>query len=148
MGAGGFRCGPVAYGGRRYRTSLPFRHALLRRPLGIHYPRFRARTEKQEFIFGRWNAEGRLVACLLLRPLGKHRGKLRQMAVARSQQGRGHGGVLVGWVENWARRHGFRQLEMHARQHVLPFYRKLGYRPAAGPFREVGILHHKLIKDL
>ena len=148
MEAKGFRCGPIVYGHRRYRATLPFRHALLRRPLGRHYPCYRARNERKEFIFGRWDEQGELVACVLLRPLGGRQARLRQMAVARHQQGYGHGHRLLRWVENWARGRGFRNLEMHARQHVLPFYRRIGYHPVKGPFREVGILHHKMVRHL
>ena len=91
-------------------------------------------------------ADGDVVACVMLTPIAPRRGKLRQMAVHPSQQGLGLGRALVLHLEQALSAAGFDEIELHAREHAVGFYEKLGYAPEGDAFVEVGIRHFRMRK--
>ena len=90
--------------------------------------------------------EARVVACVMLTPQSPTRGKLRQMAVHPSLQGTGLGCALVRHLEQALDTAGFKEVELHARDHAVGFYEKLGYACEGGPFVEVGLQHFRMRK--
>lgn len=91
-------------------------------------------------------AEARVVACVMLTPQSPTRGKLRQMAVHPSLQGTGLGRALVRHLEQALDAEGFNEIELHARNHAVGFYEKLGYATEGDPFEEVGVRHFLMHK--
>ena len=91
-------------------------------------------------------ADGHVVACVMLTPTAPGCGKLRQMAVAPSHQGTGLGRALVHHLEQALRARGFDEIELHAREHAVGFYEKLGYTPEGAAFIEVGLRHFRMRK--
>lgn len=89
---------------------------------------------------------GRLVACVMLTPLSGTRGKLRQMAVHPPLWGTGLGRALVLHLEQALEARGFTEIELHAREHAVGFYEKLGYRREGPRFIEVGLPHFLMRK--
>ena len=89
---------------------------------------------------------GRVVACVMLTPTSPTRGKLRQMAVHPSLQGTGLGRALVHQLEQALGAQGFNEIELHARDHAVGFYEKLGYTREGDPFIEVGLPHFRMRK--
>jgi ribosomal protein S18 acetylase RimI-like enzyme len=92
--------------------------------------------------------EGRVVGCVMLTPKGTKLGKLRQMAVDPSRQGTGLGRALVLHLEASLRERGFEEVELHARDHAVGFYEKLGYVKEGELFVEVHIPHLRMRKRL
>jgi len=90
--------------------------------------------------------DGHVVACVMLTPIAPKRGKLRQMAVQPSHRGRGLGRALVRQLEQALSAAGFDEIELHAREHAVGFYEKLGYAPEGDAFVEVGIRHFRMRK--
>jgi predicted GNAT family N-acyltransferase len=88
----------------------------------------------------------RVVACVLLRPLPEEPGaaQLLQMAVETDRQGRGVGAELVRHLVEFARSQGIGEVRCHAREPVVPFYRKLGFAEHGQPFVEAGIRHRHM----
>jgi ribosomal protein S18 acetylase RimI-like enzyme len=74
--------------------------------------------------------------------------RLRQMAVSDDIQRKGIGKALMSFAENIARDQGYRNLIMHARQHAIGFYEKMGYRVTSTEFTEVTIPHVVMEKSL
>ncbi|MBT9253255.1 MAG: GNAT family N-acetyltransferase [Brockia lithotrophica] len=94
-------------------------------------------------------AEGAVIGCLRLRPLGGPTLKVERLAVRAPWRGRGVGSALMEAAERWAQERGYRRLIVHAQVRVVDFYLRLGYakipRP---PFEEAGILHVAMEKAL
>ncbi|WP_216332548.1 GNAT family N-acetyltransferase [Rhizobium sp. X9] len=54
------------------------------------------------------------------------------LAVEDGHQGKDIGGLLLRWVENWARNHKLAVINLWAIEKELPFYRHMKYQPIAG----------------
>jgi ribosomal protein S18 acetylase RimI-like enzyme len=91
--------------------------------------------------------EGRVVGCVLFRAEGRS-GRLFQMAVVQDHQGQGIGSHLIRTMEERLIAEGFDEAYLHARDHAVGFYGRLGYRVEGEPFIEVGIPHRKMRKKL
>ncbi len=131
-----------------YPESLELRRQVLMTPIGITYHEGIAAMDAQSRHFAAF-LDGEMVGAVLLMPHadpGKWR--LRQMAVRPDVQGMGIGRLLVGHAENWARKQGIGEIILHARVHAQGFYQKLGYRVRGEAFKEVGIDHRIMIKNL
>ena len=124
----------------RYPDELELRFRVLREPLG--HPR-----EAVTFPFEAGSLHlvaidaGAVIGCVLFHPESAHEGRLFQMAVTPARQGSGLGRELVRGLEAELLRRGFREVHLHARSPVVPFYEKLGYAVYGQPFTEVGIPH-------
>lgn len=120
--------------------ALELRFRVLREPLGFSRADVIVEDEDDSMLLAAV-AEGRVVACVMLTPRSPGRGKLRQMAVHPWQQGKGVGRALVRHLEQAAVQRGFSEIELHARDHAVGFYEKLGYAGEGEPFVEVGVRH-------
>lgn len=74
--------------------------------------------------------------------------RLRQMAVLNDLQGKGIGRALMNFAENLARDRGYKIVRMHARNNVVGFYEKVGYKVKGDQFIEVTIPHFVMEKEL
>jgi predicted GNAT family N-acyltransferase len=72
--------------------------------------------------------------------------RVGRMAVARSERGRGVGGLLLGALEAQARAEGLAAVELHAQVHAQRFYARHGYAPEGAVFEEAGIPHQMMRK--
>ncbi len=123
---------------REQARELRFR--VLREPLGFSRAEVTVEGENDSILLAALE-EGRVVACVMFTPHTAERGQLRQMAVHPSRQGTGVGRVLVRQLEQAAAAQGFEEIELHARDHAVGFYEKLGYAREGAPFIELGIEH-------
>jgi GNAT superfamily N-acetyltransferase len=137
----------VNYGTHEYQAVWNLREAVLRQPLGLSLADEDLRGEAAEIIVAMLDGE-HAVACIHLKPVDAHTGKLRQMAVAPELQGKGLGRILMDGVEKTALNRGITHLELHARETAVPFYEKLGYTIVGDRFEEVSIPHFKMEKHL
>jgi len=87
-----------------------------------------------------------LVGVLILKPYKKQTLKMRQVAVHPNIQGNGVGTLLVNAAEILAKRKGYNQIVLHARETAIKFYQNLGYQIVGDSFKEVGIVHYKMQK--
>lgn len=116
-------------------------------PIGIPRTYINPQKEAEDLLLGAYNQEG-LVGCCILTRLSDTTVQLRQMAVETSLQKKGTGAALLQFAEAVATEKGYRELLLHARDNVLPFYQKCGYQICSEQFFEVGIPHHKMNKVL
>lgn len=130
-----------------YAQELELRYQVLREPLGhtradVPFPFER---ESLHLVL----CEGtRVIGCVLFHPEHARGGRLFQMAVAPELQGRGLGRVLVRKLEVELAQRGLREVHLHARAAVAPFYELLGYAIYGAPFVEVGIEHVPMRRTL
>lgn len=131
----------------RYQPELALRYAVLREPLGI-------KREDVDYPFDlgslHWVAmDGDLViGCVLFHPEGEKTGRLLQMAVTPTLQGRGVGRDLVRALERDVRERGYEEVTLHAREDKVGFYQRLGYEVFGEAFVEVGIPHRHMRRRL
>ena len=130
-----------------YAQELELRFKVLRDPLGharadVPYP-FEAQCLHLLAL-----EKGKVVGCVLFHPQSEHRGRLMQMAVHADHQKRGLGARLVKRLEDELRARGFKEVVLHSRSAVVPFYEKLGYGCSGEPFEEVGLVHRTMARRL
>ena len=87
------------------------------------------------------------LGCCILTPLDHNTLRLRQMAVQNNLQGKGIGVSILNFAENIARDKGYKTLMMHARDTVIGFYERFGYKVKGEQFIEVNTPHHIMEKE-
>ena len=137
----------IDHGSPEYREMTRLREQILRRPLGLTLDSEELETERPHVHIGAFEEESLLGCCMLVRE-DDRTVRLRQMAVSDDIQRKGIGKALMNFAENIARDQGYRNLIMHARQHAIGFYEKMGYRVTSTEFTEVTIPHVVMEKSL
>lgn len=130
-----------------YEQLIDLRMNVLLDPIGILRSYIDPVKEAADLLLGAY-ANDQLIGCCILTRQSETIVQLRQMAVATPVQKSGVGAAILQFAEGLAKQKGYRLLLLHARDNVLPFYEKCGYRMSGDPFFEVGIGHRKMQKDL
>ncbi|MBC7775980.1 MAG: GNAT family N-acetyltransferase [Phycisphaerae bacterium] len=131
-----------------YDESVALRYEVLRKPLGLYYSPEQLATEWSDIHLAAFDPAGNVVGILLLTAVNEQEIKMRQVAVAPDQQGKGVGASLVEASEDTARSMNFKKITLHARETAVPFYLRLEYQAVGDRFEEVGIPHFKMEKTL
>lgn len=131
-----------------YDEAVALRYEVLRKPLGLEFLPEQLAAEWSDIHLAAVDTAGKMVAILLLTPVNDQEVKMRQVAVAPEQQGRGLGAALVAQSEEIARSMNFNRMTLHARETAVPFYLRLGYEKVGDLFEEVSIPHFKMRKTL
>ena len=137
----------VAHGSRGYEETVALRTRVLRTPLGLEFSPEELAAEKDSFHLA-CRRDGRLVACLILKPVTAEQVRMRQFAVHPDFQGLGIGRDLFDHAESFAADHGYGEIVLHARETAVVFYGKMGCRIEGGRFLEVNIPHFRMAKRL
>jgi predicted GNAT family N-acyltransferase len=137
----------VSHGSPEYHQTVALRDEILRRPLGLVFDPEQLAAESSDHHLACYR-DGRLVGCLVLTPRPDGEMKMRQVAVAETEQGGGIGRRMVLESERIARALGYGAMTLHARANVVSFYEKLGYEVVGEPFEEVTIPHRAMRKRL
>lgn len=139
----------IPFGTPAFDESIRLRYDILREPLGLDFNEADIEKEYIQIHLGGYDAEMKLVACLVLNPVeAENATKMRQVAVAENQQRKGLGSLLVEESEKLAKAKGFAKMIMNARATAVPFYEGLGYEKFGRKFIEVKVPHYKMRKDL
>jgi predicted GNAT family N-acyltransferase len=138
----------IAFASPEYDQAVALRYEVLRKPLGLEFTVAELSAEFEEFHFGCYDAQNDLCGCLTYHIYDATTLKMRQVAVAPSKQGIGIGKILVGTTEAWARHNGWQTINLHARLTAVPFYEKLQYEVVGKAFKEVGVPHYKMLKNI
>ncbi len=137
----------VPHGSKLYRASLRLREEVLRAPLGLVLTDDELADDASRQHFSAV-ADGDVVGCVALKPLGSHALQLRQMAVSEGRRGMRIGARLLEIAEAWARGQGYRRIVLNARIGAEGFYAKFGYAPEGEPFEENTLPHIRMTKRL
>ena len=139
--------GTIAPLSAAYDEMADLRARVLLEPIGIPRSYINPEKEAGDTLVGAYLA-GKMVGCCILTRVDDTTVQLRQMAVDSALQQKGVGRQVLSFAESLAKGAGFKELVMNARDTVLPFYEKCGYRISGEPFTEVGVPHHKMQKEL
>lgn len=74
--------------------------------------------------------------------------RIGRVATLPDARGQGHGRALMTAVMDWGRQGGARHAELSAQDHVVTWYRTLGFAVAGPPYLEAGILHRDMVAPL
>lgn len=140
-----FEIKEIPYGSQDYRKSLDLRNRVLRMPLGMNLYDENLERDSKDIHIGAYHC-GSLIGILILAKKGEDTVQMRQVAVDEAYRMKGAGKMLVSFSENTARRIGYSNIVLHARETAAPFYTKLGYAVKGDTFIEVGIPHHQMEK--
>ena len=130
-----------------YPEELELRYRALREPLGQARSDVVFPFEPRSLHLVALEQTG-VVGCVLFHPEELTSGRLYQMAVDPSRRGQGLVRAMVRALEAELRRRGVREVHVHARAHVVPFYERLGYVLFGEPFVEVSIAHRHMSRML
>ena len=139
---------PIAITDSDYPQVFELRDALLRKPIGLSLKDEDLSADANDIILAAEH-NGTIVGCVMLCPPDTSGTvKLRQMAVAESEQGTGVGRMLVEGAEQALKNKGNKKIKLHARVTAEGFYKRLGYITVSDVFTEVGIPHVVMEKVL
>lgn len=137
----------IDHGTKEYKQMVALRHEILRKPLGLEFRQEYLDQDANDVLIASFD-EDVMLGCCILTPLENGDIRLRQMAVQKKLQGKGIGESIMIFAENLARDKGYKNMLMHARDNVLGFYEKFGYKIKGSQFTEVKIPHHVMEKKL
>ena len=137
----------IDHGTKEYQQMVNLRNEILRKPLGLSFTHEELAKEKEDILIGAFDEDEMLACCMLTKADNKCL-RLRQMAVQNNLQGKGIGASMMNFAELLARDKGYKKLIMHARETVVGFYEKLGYKVVGDKFTEVTIPHFVMEKKL
>ena len=137
----------ILHNSPEYEAEVMLRSAILRQPLGLSFSADQLSAEADSHHIGCYIA-GELVGCLVLKPIDAKRIQMRQVAVDEKVRGRGIGRMMVTYSEDYAKKLGFDQVILHAREEIVPFYELLGYSKVGDRFTEVTVPHWVMVRAL
>ena len=137
----------IIHGSKEYIEEIQLRLEILRNPLGLEFSTAELDDEKSQFHIGIYQGT-ELCGCLVLKPVDKITIQMRQVCIKLALQKNGLGKKLVSYSEVFAKEKGFREMILHARETVVPFYKRMGYSVNSEKFIEVTIPHFSMIKEL
>ena len=137
----------IEHSSKDYHKMIELRLQVLLQPIGVPASYINLEKEKEDMLIGAFDEE-KMIGCCVLTPKSDDIIQLRQMAVAEDRQGKRVGNAIITFAESMAKEKGYKVLVMHARNPVIEFYEKCGYKITGEEFYEVGIAHHKMQKEL
>lgn len=133
------------FGSRIQIQSIGLRYEVLRKPLGLQFDSPDLAAENEEIHITALDDQF-VAGCMILKKTSEKMVKMRQVAVHPQAQSAGIGKAMVEFAENWCRKNGVNEIQLHARQTAVPFYLKQNYEIFGEPFNEVGIPHRAMKK--
>ena len=137
----------IDHGSKEYQQMVQLRSRILREPLGLSFTKEELEKEKDDILIAAFD-DDEMLGCCILSCMDTNTLRLRQMAVLDSLQGKGIGASIMSFAENLARDRGYKKMSMHARNVVIGFYEKFGYKVTGEEFYEVNLPHHIMEKTL
>jgi len=126
---------------------VALRISQLLEPIGVPASYIDKEKESNDILIAAFEKND-MIGCCVLTPRDSKTIQLRQMTVRSDHRGKKIGAAIVEFAEKVARENNFSTLMMHARDPVIDFYKKSGYQILGEQFFEVGMGHHKMIKQL
>lgn len=130
-----------------YDELLDLRFRELRAPLGLRWSVEDLQWEQLERHFGVFLLD-RPVATVVVRKLRDGGVRLRQISVSGAHRGKGYGRMVMQEIETLLQSEGVKEFELHAREDVVAFYERLGFDQVGAVFRDVGIPHVLMRKNV
>ncbi len=137
----------IEHNSPEYEAEVALRYLILRQPLGLTFSAEYLNLEADSYHIGCYS-DGKLIGCLVLKPIDDKRIQMRQVAVDSLFQRKGVGRILVSYAEILAKNLDFKEMILHARETAVPFYEQLQYIKFGDRFTEVSLPHWLMVKAL
>lgn len=137
----------IQHNSREYEQMVQLRITQLLKPIGIPASYIDPAKEKNDVFIGAFENNEIIGGCILT-PKDLTTIQLRQMAVRSDYRGKNIGAAIIEFAEQISREKNFSIVMMHARDPVIRFYERCGYKIVGEQFFEVGMGHHKMEKAL
>jgi predicted GNAT family N-acyltransferase len=139
----------IEFGTPEFDEALALRTRVLRKPLNMVFNPEDIALEYDSYHLACYEyRSAEMVGILILKPISADKVKMRQVAVDFPFQSKGVGSLMVKESEKIAKKLGFHLIELHARETAVPFYLKAGYEIKGEKFKEVGIDHLYMFKNI
>lgn len=92
--------------------------------------------------------ENKAIAAARLREIEAGVGKIERVSVLKEQRGNHLGILIMEFLEQYAKEHGWKKLKLNAQVHAIPFYEKLGYVITSPEFLDAYIPHRAMEKEI
>ncbi|GAB1429405.1 GNAT family N-acetyltransferase [Ignavibacteria bacterium] len=135
----------IQYGSDEYRQVIRLRFEVLRKPLGLAFSEKQLAKEADDIHIAAFDG-AELAGCIILTPYNNGKIKMRQAAVLPQKQRQGIGRLLTEFAEQAARKRGFSEIILHARENAVQFYEKSGYQVTGESFIEITLSHRAMSK--
>ena len=144
-----YYCSTFDFATPEYDESIKLRYDILRKPLGMEFVPEDLAMEYDSIHLGCYEKKtDALIGCLILKPINSDTIKMRQVAVDEKYQSKGVGSFMVAFSEVYSINKGYKKIELHAREKAINFYKRAGYENSGPTFKEVGIDHVFMYKNL
>ena len=125
-----------------------FRWEMLRKPLGMSKETLKDELENESYHLIAVDEQKEVIGGGRLHFNNNKEGQIRYMAVSNKIQRKGLGTKIVFELETIARKKGFQEIVLNARENAISFYLSIGYKET-GPFKsDTGIPHITMRKNL
>lgn len=125
-------------------ATLPLRQAVL----WPHHPLAASRVPGDETALHFGGCLGGVLICTASLFADDASVRLRKFATAQAHQGKGYGSEMMQFLLQEARRRGFQQFWMDARESALPFYLRFGFEPEGKMFLKRDTPYFRMARPL
>lgn len=137
----------IKFGSSKYFHCIDLRDEVLRKPLNMKISDQDVKGEDEQYHFAIFQNMV-IIGCVIAKPIGAGKVKLRQMAVDSNYQEQGFGKELIAKTEELLKNMGIKEIELNARKEAVEFYLKSGFNVVGEEFLEINIPHYLMKKDL
>lgn len=137
---------PIIYGTEEYEKSVDLRNEAFRKPWGLDIRNEDLSSDATYEMFGGYKDE-KLIATIFLTEDDKETARIKSVAIYDEYRGQGLGRYLMDYIEDIARKRGYKKAALMGRVSVETFYHKLGYKTISEPYDYNTIPHVDMIKE-
>lgn len=137
----------IEYGSDEYERSIDIRNDAFRKPWGLDIRDEDLTGDKDMEMFGAY-LDGKMIATIFLTQDDDETARIKSVAIDEELRGKGLGKYLMDYVEDIARKKGYKKVNLMGRVSVQVFYEKLGYKTIGQPFDYHTIPHVDMTKSL
>jgi ribosomal protein S18 acetylase RimI-like enzyme len=130
-----------------YSKELMLRWEVLNKPLGL--PPGSELSPQEEDSLHLIALDGKkVVGCILFYPESETKGRLHQVALSETYQGKGFGRKMMATLEQKLNKKGIKEVYIYVPEEIEGFYLRLGYHVEGSPVERRGIIHHLMKKAI
>ena len=137
----------ITYGTPEYETSIDLRNEVFRKPWGLNIRDEDLTGDQNMDMFGAYK-DGMMIATIFLTEDDKEHARIKSVAIFHEYRGKGLGKYLMDYVEDIAKKRGYKKVNLMGRVSVEVFYHKLGYKTISEPYDYNTISHIDMVKEL
>ena len=137
---------PIIYGTKEYEVSVDLRNEVFRKPWGLDIRNEDLSSDANYEMFGAYKDE-KMIATIFLTEDDKETARIKSVAIFDEYRGKGLGRYLMDYVEDIARKLGYKKVALMGRVSVEVFYHKLGYKTISEAYDYHTIPHVDMIKE-